>query len=127
MDENQTPDTATETFQPEDVREEVSTPENATPAKPQFQIDLFQMARVHTEQFVQEFDDEAAARKFIEDLCEEKGVKADYEIKEIPVEPENDSTEEVASADENVSEDENANLSEGSDEKTTQENSLPLN
>lgn len=94
--------------------------------KMKYQIDLFQTARVHTEQFVEEFDSEEAAREYIENLCKEKGVEADYELTLVP-EP-----EEVTpvGADEAVSEDsegESENSPEGSDEKTTQNNSLPVN
>ena len=48
--------------------------------KQQFTINLFQTARVLTEQVTQEFENEEAARKYAEELCEDKGIKADFEV-----------------------------------------------
>lgn len=48
--------------------------------KQQFTINLFQTARVLTEQVTQDFENEEAARKYAEELCEDKGIKADFEV-----------------------------------------------
>lgn len=87
-------------------------------AKTKFKIDLFQTARVHTEQFVEEFDTPEEAEAYARDLCKDKGIEPDFEIEPVP-EPEVSVAEDVQP--------ETENSPEGSDEKTTQENGLPVN
>ncbi len=118
MQEDKQPDTATETFEGQDAPVPTPGVEQAPPAKPVFKINLFQTARVHTEQFVESFDDRAAAEEFAREQCKDKGIDPDFEIEEVPV-PTVDVSEDAEA--------ESENNSEGSDEKTTPENSLPVN
>lgn len=115
MQPDSQPDTATATFEGTDA---VETPQRDPNAKPRFEINFFQTARIHTEQVVEEFEDRAAAEARARELCKDKGIDPDFEIEELPM-------PEVSLAEDAEAESENS--PEGSDEKTTQENSLPVN
>lgn len=110
-------DKKTQTFEGEDAVEQPVT-DAASNAKPQFKIDLFQTARVHTETFTEEFDTREEAEEFARKQCRDKGIELDFEIEQLPV---------VAPSAPEAAEPESENLPEDSGEKTTQENGLPLN
>lgn len=101
--------------------------EEAQSLKKKFNIDLYQTARIHTERFVEEFETRKEAEDFAREQCRDKGIEEDFEISDAEVEPENVLMPADISAQEQEAEAESEISPEGSDEKTTQENSLPVN